>query len=190
MTNRRTELRRAAPGILLITIVVLLVVDAQQLCRLFRLDTEASNLLQQKNGLLQKQKLATESEKVFADRIIQLRKYEQAIPDADGYVWVSKVLHDATPKLFLVIDPPEINAQLLSTPEYCTGLFRVRGSGSVDELLVILKKVEEELPFARVQDLQIAFAKNGESKTDFAFSLLAVLRMNEEQDPVVTKASL
>ena len=181
---------KAAPAILLIIVIVLFVIDSQQLQRLFRLDADAATLLREKRDLLVKQKHYSESQKIVTDRIAQLREYERFIPNADGYVWISKILHEAALKLPLTIDPPEISGQLISAPEYCTGLYRVRGTGSVDDLLVILKKIEEDLPFSRVQDLQIAFSKTPGAKVDFSFALLAVLRMNEDSEPVMTKASL
>jgi hypothetical protein len=145
-----------------------------------RLQSELLSISLKSCKLDELQKASRKSADVVRQKIASLREYEKTLPLADGYVQVSRIMMEAVPKFPLIIDPPDMSQDLVRSPEYCSGLFRIRGTGRLDDCLAVLRKADEALPFSRVQDLQIVFTDPKEMKVEFAFSLMTVMRLGDD----------
>ena len=118
-------------------------------------------------------------EKWHAEQAALLSEYEVRIPEADnGFIWISRIVRDAAPALSARISPPELDdKEAPVSGDYCCGTFAVHGTGRMEELLQILQKIEADLPFARVRDLQLSV---DQEFVNFSFSLMAVMRLNQD----------
>ncbi len=167
-------------------IVTMSFLIVEQSARLARAHGEA--IVAEPRTKEESQRRSVEIRSKIEEKKSELRRMEQALPPADGYVWISRLLREANPRLPLTIDPPEMSQQeIVFAKEYCSGVFRVRGSGTVTDLLMLLRKIESDLPVASVQDLQFTFTDQKQALIDFNLSILAVMRLNEE--PALMHAS-
>lgn len=147
--------------------------------RHLRLQREIAAAIIGINQARAKEAAVMKMQEATTEKAALLAQYEQRIPIADsGFVWINRVVRGAAPKLALRISPPEFETlQLPLSSNYCCGSFDVRGSARLDELLQILQKIESDLPFARIQDLQFSFEQD---RVNFSFSLLAILKLNAD----------
>lgn len=124
---------------------------------------------------------AKEAELLLGMEMEQLRKHEKQIPLVDGYIHLSRLLSDAASGLSFTLAPAEFSTHnLLQTPEYCVGSFRVNGSGEFANVRAALDRLSVEMPFARISEMHLFFAPTNKNRVDFSLSLQAVLRFNEE----------
>lgn len=151
-----------------------------ELHRLSRRQVELSSLALRRSEFFQETHLAQRSRDVLYQRLALLGTYEERIPYVDGYVWLGKFIQNAAPELEVGIDPPEIASHLIFVPDYCTGLFRIRGRGQIEHFLDLLRECETGLPFAHIEAVQFAYADGKKSKIDFSISLLLVMRLHDE----------
>ncbi len=181
---------KSLPSLLVVVVLVLGIGLVEESRRHVRLQNECSAVSGKKVALLEKQKIAARSEKIFKERFARLAEYEKKIPQADGFVWISSILQEAAPDLTLNIEPPEMSGQkVLTPPEYCSGIFRVKSAGHMEDLIALLTKIESSAPFARVQELHVVFVRPEKNEIEFSFSLLVVMRLNEELEKPLQTAS-
>ncbi len=181
--EKKAFYRKGLQVVLLVIALVFIFLIVQQAGQLARLKTQAKTSAPEQETL-EELKRKRQFASQMTEKKEQLRKMESAIPPADGYVWISRLIREANPRLRVAVDPPEMTQQeIIFAPEYCTGLFRIHGGGTMTDLLMLLRKIEAELPFAHVQELQFVYPDPKESRIDFNISLLAIMRLNEESSP-------
>lgn len=110
----------------------------------------------------------------------RLKKHEAKIPFVDGYIWLSKFMHGAAPGLQIAVDPPDLSAQdFVIAGDYSTGAFHVKGNGSIENFVNLLKTCEAELPFAHIRDLQFSFVDENKTRVQFNLILVLVTRLHD-----------
>lgn len=110
----------------------------------------------------------------------RLKQHEAKIPFVDGYIWLSKFMHGAAPGLQIAVDPPDLSAQDFTIAgEYSTGAFHIKGNGSMENFVNLLKTCEAELPFAHIRDLQFSFVDEKKTRVQFNLILVLVTRLHD-----------
>ena len=133
----------------------------------------------EKQQLESEQKSEAQIEALLGQQDERRKEFEAKIPFVDGYIWLSKFMHGAGPGLQIMVDPPDLTTQdLISSNEYTTGIFHVRGTGSIENLVNLLKACENDLPFAHIRDLQFSFVEEKSTKIQFNLVVVLVMRLH------------
>mgnify|MGYP002622215435 CR=1 FL=1 len=101
----------------------------------------------------------------------------------DPYPWILSVMNQYTlarPNLNFTTQPPSPASDVVLLPKfpYKAVFYRVSMSGFFEDFGRFLAELENEWPFARVQNVQIVPSATGDEKLDFQFELTSLVSTN------------